>query len=81
MDGTLIPIVEAPDAVDENGNPVVHNSLHSGLRNGWCWRSREEFQPKFAPLHPDDAGDSLPIVRFAGMGATTQVHGVGDGAL
>jgi len=31
MDGTLIPIVEAPDAVDENGNPVDRRttSLHS----------------------------------------------------
>lgn len=86
MDGTLIPIVEAPDAVDENGNPVDRRTTRSTrfkeARLALA-RSDREFQPKFGATFgtPDDAGDQLlDCAIAAGMGVNTQVHAVGDGA-
>ena len=86
MDGTLIPIVEAPNAVDENGTPVDRRTTRSSrfkeARLALA-RSSEESQPKFDATFgtPDDAGDQLfDCAIAAGLGANTQVHGVGDGA-
>jgi phage-related protein len=62
MDGTLIPIVEAPDAVDEDGNPIDRRTTRSSrfkeARLALA-RSGEEFQPKFGATFgtPDDAAD------------------------
>jgi hypothetical protein len=86
MDGTLIPIVEAPDAVDEDGNPVdrrtTRQTRFKEARLALA-RSNQEFLPKFGATFgtPDDAGDCLlDCAIAAGMGVSTQVHGVGDGA-
>lgn len=86
MDGTLIPIVEAPDAVDEDGNLVDRRTTRQirfkEARLALA-RSREESQPKFSATFgtPDDAGEQLlDCAVAAGMGANTQVHAVGDGA-
>lgn len=86
MDGTLIPIVEAPDAVDQNGIPIDRRTTRSTrfkeARLALA-RSSEEFQPKFGATFgtPDDAGDQLlDCAIAAGMGANTHVHAVGDGA-
>jgi len=75
----LIPIVEAPDAVDERqpGRPSRSSTQFKESRLVLA-RSREEFQPKFGATFgtPDDAGDSLlDCAIAAGMGANTQVHG------
>ncbi len=86
MDGTLIPIVEAPDAVDENGNRIDRRATRSSrfkeARLALA-RSDKQFQPKFGATlgTPDDAGDQLLDCAIAArMGVNTQVHGVGDGA-
>lgn len=86
MDGTLVPIVEAPDAVDENGNQIdrrtTRQTRFKEARLALA-RSDRQFQPKFGATFgtPDDAGDQLlDCAIAAGMGVNTQVHGVGDGA-
>jgi hypothetical protein len=86
MDGTLIPIVEAPDAIDENGNPIdrrtTRQTRFKEARLALA-RSAKEPQPEFGATlgSPDDAGGKLlDCAIAAGMGANTQVHAVGDGA-
>jgi len=77
MDGTLIPIVEAPDAVDEDGNQIdrrtTRQTRFKEVRLALA-RSSEEFQPKFGATFgsPDDAGDSLlDCAIAAGLVANT----------
>ena len=86
MDGTLIPIVEAPDVVDEDGNLIdrrtTRQTRFKEARLALA-RTEPEFQPKFGATFgtPDDAADQLlDCAIAAGMGANTQVHAVGDGA-
>ena len=86
MDGTLVPIVEAPDAVDENGNPIdrrtTRQTRFKEARLALA-RSERQLEPKFGATFgtPDDAGNQLlDCAIAAGMAVNTQVHDVGDGA-
>jgi hypothetical protein len=86
MDGTLVPIVEAPDAVDENRNQIdrrtTRQTRFKEARLALA-RSDQQFQPKFGATFgtPDDAGNQLlDCAIAAGMDVNTKVHGVGDGA-
>lgn len=86
MDGTLIPIVEAPEAVDEDGLPIdrrtTRQTRFKEARLALA-RSAQESQLKFGATFgtPDDAVTQLlDCAIAAGLGANTQVHAALDGA-
>jgi len=84
MDGTLIPIVEAPDAVDENGNPVDRRTTCSTRfkESRLVLARRVPNQSLVPPWYPRRCWRLFTDCAIAaGMGAITQVHMVGDGVL
>ncbi len=87
MDGTLIPIVEAPDAIDQDGNPVHRRTTRSSRFKEARERvgtlsarsSNQSLLPPWAPQMMQETNYGHCAIA-AGMGANTLVHAVGDGA-